>query len=143
MTGRSKNIVQSFKLRQKNRDMKENTDRIKHWMVLFTSWNYQFQFCKKWIWKFIFSFMSAITLLGTPAEIYMNGTQYITLVASYPVVIWSTTKIYLPVFYKLGVSTSYEVKLVKNYFDFRSFYLKRFQLKISQEIWAVKCFWEH
>jgi hypothetical protein len=35
------------------------------------------------------------------------------------------------------------VKLVKNYFDFRSFYLKRFQLKISQEIWAVKCFWEH
>jgi hypothetical protein len=78
--------------------------------------------------------MSAITLLGTPAEIYMNGTQYITLVASYPVVIWSTTKIYLPVFYKLGVSTSYEVKLVKNYFDFRSFYLKMFQLKISQEI---------
>jgi len=53
--------------------------------------------------------MSAITLLGTPAEIYQNGTQYITLVASYPFVMWSTTAIYLPVFYKLGVSTSYEV----------------------------------
>ena len=54
--------------------------------------------------------MSAITLLGTPAEIYMNGTQYITLVLSYPIVIYSTTKVYLPVFYKLGVSTSYEVR---------------------------------
>jgi sodium-coupled monocarboxylate transporter 8/12 len=56
--------------------------------------------------------MSAITLLGTPAEIYMNGTQYITLVASYPIVIFSTTKVYLPVFYKLGVSTSYEVLII-------------------------------
>ena len=55
--------------------------------------------------------MSAITLLGTPAEIYQNGTQYITLVASYPIVMFATTKIYLPVFYKLGVSTSYEVGL--------------------------------
>jgi sodium-coupled monocarboxylate transporter 8/12 len=57
--------------------------------------------------------MSAITLLGTPAEIYMNGTQYITLVASYPIVIFSTTKVYLPVFYKLGVSTSYEVLIIQ------------------------------
>ena len=56
--------------------------------------------------------MSAITLLGTPAEIYMNGTQYITLVMSYPIVIFSTTQCYLPVFYKLGVSTSYEVKII-------------------------------
>ena len=53
--------------------------------------------------------MSAITLLGTPAEIYQNGTQYITLVGSYPIVMLATTTIYLPVFYKLGVSTSYEV----------------------------------
>lgn len=58
--------------------------------------------------------MSAITLLGTPAEIYMNGTQYITLVASYPLVMWSTSKIYMPVFIKLGVSTSYEVNLEKD-----------------------------
>ena len=54
--------------------------------------------------------MSAITLLGTPAEIYQNGTQYITLVGSYPIVMLATTTIYLPVFYKLGVSTSYEVR---------------------------------
>ena len=59
---------------------------------------------------FCSSFMSAITLLGTPAEIYQNGTQYITLVGSYPIVMLATTTIYLPVFYKLGVSTSYEVR---------------------------------
>ena len=33
------------------------------------------------------SFMSAITLLGTPAELYVSGTQYVALVLSYPLVI--------------------------------------------------------
>lgn len=66
------------------------------------SCNFDILFC-------FFSFMSAITLLGTPAEIYQFGTQYITLVLSYPFVIGSTIVCYLPVFYKLGVSTSYEV----------------------------------
>ena len=32
------------------------------------------------------SFMSAITLLGTPAELYVSGTQYVALVLSYPLV---------------------------------------------------------
>ena len=35
------------------------------------------------------SFMSAITLLGTPAELYVSGTQYVALVLSYPLVIGS------------------------------------------------------
>lgn len=55
------------------------------------------------------SFMSAITLLGTPAEVYQNGTQYCLLVLSYPLVMAATAYFYMPVFYKLGVSTSYEV----------------------------------
>ena len=54
------------------------------------------------------SFMSAITLLGTPAEIYVFGTQYIGLVLSYPLVMASAAMFYLPVFWKLNVSTSYE-----------------------------------
>ena len=33
------------------------------------------------------SFMSAITLLGTPAELYVSGTQYVALVLSYPLVL--------------------------------------------------------
>ena len=55
------------------------------------------------------SFMSAITLLGTPAEVYNNGTQYCLLVLAYPLVMAATAHFYMPVFYKLGVSTSYEV----------------------------------
>eukprot|EP00091_Calanus_sinicus_P009972 TRINITY_DN23185_c0_g1_i1.p1 TRINITY_DN23185_c0_g1~~TRINITY_DN23185_c0_g1_i1.p1 ORF type:complete len:137 (-),score=41.37 TRINITY_DN23185_c0_g1_i1:1-411(-) len=54
------------------------------------------------------SFMSAITLLGTPADIYISGTQYLLLPLAYPLVILGTTKIYLPVFDALDVSTSYE-----------------------------------
>ena len=54
------------------------------------------------------SFMSAITLLGTPADIYVSGTQYLILPLTYPLVMLGTTKIYLPVFDKLDVSTSYE-----------------------------------
>ena len=56
------------------------------------------------------SFMSAITLLGTPAEIYNNGTQYVFLVLAYPLVMFATAYFYMPVFYNLNVSTSYEVR---------------------------------
>lgn len=54
------------------------------------------------------SFMSAITLLGTPAEMYVFGTHYVVLVLSYPLVMASAAHFYLPVFFKLDVSTSYE-----------------------------------
>jgi len=54
------------------------------------------------------SFMSAITLLGTPAEMYVSGTQYVLLAASYPFVMGSAAHLYLPVFYKLKLTTSYE-----------------------------------
>ena len=57
------------------------------------------------------SFMSAITLLGTPAEIYNNGTQYVFLVLAYPLVMFATAYFYMPVFYNLNVSTSYEVSM--------------------------------
>ena len=50
------------------------------------------------------SFMSAITLLGTPAEMYVSGTQYVLLAASYPFVMGSAAHLYLPVFYKLKVN---------------------------------------
>ena len=56
----------------------------------------------------IASFMSAITLLGTPAEVYQNGTQYCLLVLCYPFVMAATAYIYMPLLYDLGVSTSYE-----------------------------------
>ena len=54
------------------------------------------------------SFMSAITLLGTPAEMYVSGTQYLWLVVSYPFVMAATVFIFLPVYDKLDITTSYE-----------------------------------
>ena len=41
---------------------------------------------------------------------YANGTQYIFLALSYPLVMASAAHLYLPVFWKLKVSTSYEVR---------------------------------
>jgi Na+/proline symporter len=55
------------------------------------------------------SFMSAITLLGTPAEIYVHGTQYLWIVVSYIPVVTAAAYIFLPILYKLQVTSAYEV----------------------------------
>ena len=57
----------------------------------------------------LFSFVSAITLIGTPAEMYAAGTQYAAIVFSYPFAMYAAAHFYMPVFFDLGVSTSYEV----------------------------------
>ena len=49
------------------------------------------------------SFISAITILGTPAEMYVHGTQYWVIGISYPFVLAATAHCYLPVLYKLQV----------------------------------------
>ena len=49
------------------------------------------------------SFMSAITLLGTPAEMYVSGTQYVILAFCYPFVMAATAYIFLPVYTALEV----------------------------------------
>ncbi|GFQ79989.1 sodium-coupled monocarboxylate transporter 2 [Trichonephila clavata] len=54
------------------------------------------------------SFMSAITLLGTPAEVYRFGTQYIIINIAFCLVVPATAYLYLPVFYNLGVTSAYE-----------------------------------
>ena len=54
------------------------------------------------------SFMSAITLLGTPAEMYVSGTQYAILALCYPFVMAATAYIFLPVYTSLDITTSYE-----------------------------------
>lgn len=55
------------------------------------------------------SYISGVTILGTPAEIYNFGTQYSLIV----IAIWISgavvATVYLPVFFKLGVYSSYEV----------------------------------
>ncbi|XP_066913221.1 sodium-coupled monocarboxylate transporter 1-like isoform X2 [Clytia hemisphaerica] len=54
------------------------------------------------------SYLSAITLLGVPSEIYTYGVQYIVLCFSYFILIGAGVIIFLPIFYKLQVVSSNE-----------------------------------
>ncbi|XP_045109489.1 sodium-coupled monocarboxylate transporter 2-like [Portunus trituberculatus] len=56
----------------------------------------------------IASFMSAITLLGTPSEVYQNGFIYWLIGFSYILVMPAAAYLYFPVFYKLQVTSAYE-----------------------------------
>nr|CAH0110367.1 unnamed protein product [Daphnia galeata] len=56
----------------------------------------------------IASFMSAITLLGTPAEIYQFGTMYWLIVVAFFLVVPATNYLYMPIFYQLQVTSAYE-----------------------------------
>uniref|UniRef100_A0A6A7FWQ0 Sodium-coupled monocarboxylate transporter 1-like n=2 Tax=Hirondellea gigas TaxID=1518452 RepID=A0A6A7FWQ0_9CRUS len=56
----------------------------------------------------IASFMSAITLLGTPSEVYQNGFVYYLIGFSYFLVMPSAAYLYLPVFWDLQVTSAYE-----------------------------------
>lgn len=57
----------------------------------------------------VFSYISGISLLGLPAEMYTYGTQYWMCI--FPEIFLSVTMavVYLPVFYKLQITSSYEV----------------------------------
>ncbi|NXG56308.1 SC5A8 protein, partial [Hemiprocne comata] len=54
------------------------------------------------------SFMSAVTVLGTPAEIYRNGAMFCIFAFTYCLVVLCSAEIFLPVFYKLGITSTYE-----------------------------------
>ncbi|XP_022250353.1 sodium-coupled monocarboxylate transporter 1-like [Limulus polyphemus] len=54
------------------------------------------------------SFMSAITLLGTPAEVYQYGTQFWMICLCFFITMPLAAYCYLPVFYNLGVTSVYE-----------------------------------
>nr|XP_033806558.1 sodium-coupled monocarboxylate transporter 1-like [Geotrypetes seraphini] len=54
------------------------------------------------------SFMSAVTVLGTPAEVYRFGAMYAVFAISYTLVIIISSEVFLPVFYRLGVTSTYE-----------------------------------
>ncbi|XP_013380555.1 sodium-coupled monocarboxylate transporter 1-like [Lingula anatina] len=54
------------------------------------------------------SFMSAITLLGTPKEMYVYGTQYLWIAFGYVLVMPVAAHIFLPIFFRLRVTSAYE-----------------------------------
>lgn len=55
------------------------------------------------------SFMSAITLLGVPAENYNYGTQFVAINISYVIGTPLAAYVFIPVFYNLNLTSAYEV----------------------------------
>ncbi|KAL2102525.1 hypothetical protein ACEWY4_001693 [Coilia grayii] len=54
------------------------------------------------------SFMSAITVLATPAEVYRYGASYVCYGLAYVIVMATCSEIFLPVFYRLGITSTYQ-----------------------------------
>ncbi|CAH3105507.1 unnamed protein product [Porites lobata] len=54
------------------------------------------------------SFMSAITILGVPSEMYIYGTQYWLIIASYVILFPAVALVFVPVFRAVEISSSYE-----------------------------------
>lgn len=59
--------------------------------------------------KFFFSFISGITLLGLPTEVYLHGIQYVYVSLGVLLMGLVMSIFYLPVFYGLQITSSYEV----------------------------------
>ncbi|XP_063783897.1 sodium-coupled monocarboxylate transporter 1 [Pseudophryne corroboree] len=54
------------------------------------------------------SFMSAVTVLGTPAEVYRFGAMFSIFAITYAIVVVVSSEVFLPVFYRLGITSTYE-----------------------------------
>lgn len=59
----------------------------------------------------VFSYISGISILGLPAEMYVYGTQFWCVVFADSFVSLTMAYVYLPVFYGLGITSSYEVSV--------------------------------
>lgn len=57
------------------------------------------------------SFISAITLLGTPAEVYSNNTMYWWISIGFIISAAATAHIFVPVFYRLEITSVFQVRL--------------------------------
>ncbi|XP_053305142.1 sodium-coupled monocarboxylate transporter 2 isoform X2 [Spea bombifrons] len=54
------------------------------------------------------SFMSAITVLGTPSEVVRFGAYYLYFIIAYTFVITFSAELFIPVFYRSGITSTYE-----------------------------------
>lgn len=58
------------------------------------------------------SFISAITLLGTPAEVYTNNTMYWWISIGFILSAAGTAHIFVPVFYQLEITSVFQVRIL-------------------------------
>ena len=56
------------------------------------------------------SFMSAVTVLGSPVDVYRFGAVFCYFGIAYTMVVIFTGLVYLPVFYDLGITSTNEVR---------------------------------
>lgn len=63
----------------------------------------------------ISSYISGISLLGLPAEMYTYGTQLWMVVLSEWAVSLTIAIVYLPVFYNLQITSTYEVSTLSSF----------------------------
>ena len=56
------------------------------------------------------SFLSAISLLGLPGEIYTYGTQFYVVILSYVLVCAATSTVYIPIFRRIKITSVNEVR---------------------------------
>lgn len=61
------------------------------------------------------SFMSAVTVLGAPSEVYRFGASFTLFFIAYTFVIIFTSELFLPVFYRSGITSTYEVRQFSPY----------------------------
>uniref|UniRef100_A0A671N8N7 Sodium-dependent multivitamin transporter-like n=1 Tax=Sinocyclocheilus anshuiensis TaxID=1608454 RepID=A0A671N8N7_9TELE len=92
------------------------------------------------------TFQSAVAILGAPAEIYTHGTQYWFLGCSYFLGLLIPAHIFIPVFYRLHLSSTYQVALQKFtifFFFFHGFplvnvYLNLFVITVTGfDLWGA------
>lgn len=57
----------------------------------------------------IYSFISGITLLGLPTEVYSYGIQYVYVMFGVITMGFVMSYVYLPVFHNLHITSTYEV----------------------------------
>lgn len=61
------------------------------------------------------SFMSAILILGTPAEMYTQGTQYFMYMFGIMLAIILASQLFVPLLYPLQLTSSFEVSGLSKY----------------------------
>lgn len=57
------------------------------------------------------SFMSSIAIIGVPAEVYVYDTMFMWSVLSFPIAIFLSAHVHIPIFYNLKLTSAYEVNL--------------------------------
>lgn len=59
--------------------------------------------------QIVYSFISGITLLGLPTEVYSFGIQYLYISFGIIIMGFIMSTLYLPVFHEMKITSNYEV----------------------------------